>query len=189
MSKKKIARAIHEGKIVGLFQGRMEYGPRALGNRSILARATEREINTWLNKKLNRTEFMPFAPSVLEEEAQTIFPMWKKEHIASRFMTLTYHVKEEWVEKVPAVVHVDNTARPHVVRKEDNPFFHQVLLEYKKISGLPALINTSFNIHEEPIVCTPLDAIRAFIQGHIDILVMENYWVELSDNQQLIKEM
>jgi carbamoyltransferase len=181
----RIAAAIHRGQIIGLFHGRMEYGPRSLGNRSILAAPIDKSINDSLNTRLKRTEFMPFAPSILEEDAGIFYPTYKETHVAARFMTITYPVNEKFIDKAPAVVHVDKTARPHVVRKQDNPFFYQIIKEYKELSGLPLLINTSFNMHEEPIVCSPEDALRAFACGSVDVLVMNKYWVELSKNRHL----
>ncbi len=169
-----IARQLADGKIVGRFAGRMEYGPRALGNRTILANPTERAINDWLNKRLKRTEFMPFAPSILEEDSADYFVGWSRDQVAARFMTMTYYVRPEVRPKCQAVVHVDGTARPQVVRKEDNPNYHRVLSAYKRRTGLPIVVNTSFNIHEEPIVCTPEDAIRSFLAGCVDVLALEN---------------
>lgn len=178
----KIADAIYQGKIVGNFGGRMEYGPRALGNRSILAAPIDAAINTILNKRLKRTEFMPFAPSVLEEHAKEIFPDWNITNVSARFMTLTYKVAEQYRKKIPAVVHVDNTARPHIVKKQDNERFHKIICEYNKLSGIPVIVNTSFNMHEEPIVCTPQDAIKALLENCVDILAIGNYWVEKNKN-------
>jgi carbamoyltransferase len=174
---KKIAELIHSGKVVGRFNGGMEYGPRALGNRSIVARPTESEINNWLNKKLKRTEFMPFAPSVLFEYADDIFHNYATSgaEYASYFMTITYDVKEKWRNSIQAATHVDGTARPQVVKKEHNSSYYKLIEEYYKLSGIPVVINTSFNMHEEPIVATPYDAIRAFEQGAFDYLAIGNY--------------
>ena len=169
-----IADYLAAGKIVGRFAGRMEYGPRALGNRTIMADPRDRTINDWLNKRLRRTEFMPFAPSILEEDSARYFRGWSRDHVAARFMTMTYDVFPDVQDTCRAVVHVDGTARPQVVRKEDNPTYHRILSEYKKRSGLPIVVNTSFNIHEEPIVCTPDDAIRSYLSGCVDVLAMEN---------------
>jgi carbamoyltransferase len=169
-----IAGFLADGKVVGRFAGRMEYGPRALGNRTILADPRDPRINDWLNKKLKRTEFMPFAPSILEEDSSQYFKGWSPDQVAARFMTVTYDVYPEVQNLCRAVVHVDGTARPQVVREEDNPGYHRVLSAYKRRTGLPIVVNTSFNIHEEPIVCTPDDAIRSFLSGCIDVLAMEN---------------
>ncbi|HEV8132253.1 MAG TPA: carbamoyltransferase C-terminal domain-containing protein [Acidobacteriota bacterium] len=169
-----IAQLLTERRIVGRFAGRMEYGPRALGNRSILADPRDRTINDWLNKRLKRTEFMPFAPSILEENARDYLKGWRADQPAARFMTMTYNVYPGAQKNCEAVVHVDGTARPQVVRSEDNPGYHRILMAYKTLSGLPLVVNTSFNIHEEPIVCTPDDAIRSYLLGCVDALVLEN---------------
>jgi len=173
-----IAKNVNEGKVVGLFRGRMEFGPRALGNRSILADPRDKTINDVLNKRMKRSEFMPFAPSVLYEKFEDIFIVKSKgsQHTA-QFMTITHDVKKEWYDKIPAVVHVDGTARPQLVTKEINPFFYQVISEFYKLTGIPMLINTSFNMHEEPIVNNPNDAIRAFEQNICDYLILGNYYV------------
>ena len=171
---------ISKKKIVGRFSGRMEYGPRALGNRSILADPTDARINDWLNKRLKRTEFMPFAPTILEEAAQEFYLGWQKNHVAARFMTMTYDTTERAKQLAPAVIHVDGTTRPQVIREEDNPSYYKLLKIYQEKTGLPLFINTSFNIHEEPIVCTPEDAIRSFLAGSVDVLALENFMVERS---------
>jgi carbamoyltransferase len=165
---------IEAGRVVGRFNGRMEYGPRALGNRTIMANPRDPKINDWLNQRLKRTEFMPFAPSILEEDAHRYFKGWNRDHVAARFMTMTYDVFPEAQENCRAVVHVDGTARPQVVREEDNPGYYRTIAAYKRRTGLPIVVNTSFNIHEEPIVCTPDDAIRSFLTGCVDILTMGN---------------
>lgn len=172
------ARAVADRKIVGFFQGRMEYGPRALGNRSILADPTDKKINTWLNNRLHRTEFMPFAPSILDSDAERFYKNYGNSTYPARFMTITFDVAKKEEEMAPAVVHVDHTARPQVVDKRANKRYHNVLKAHKDISGLPLFINTSFNAHEEPIVCTPEDAIRSFENGAVDVLVLENFVVE-----------
>ena len=170
----RIAELLSEGKVVGRFTGKMEYGPRALGNRSILADPTDPAINAWLNKKLKRTEFMPFAPSIMEDYAADYLVGWQANQTPSRYMTMTYDVFAERQEDCKAVVHVDGTARPQVVRRQDNPSFHRILEAYRERTGLPLLVNTSFNIHEEPIVCTAEDAVRAYVAGSVDILAAGN---------------
>jgi carbamoyltransferase len=172
-----LGKLLADGKIVGRYNGRMEYGPRALGNRSIIGAPFDYKINDWLNNKLNRTEFMPFAPSVLEEYASNYFEDYKSDHIAADFMTITYDVKKGMKEKIPAVVHVDNTARPQIVRKSTNPSYHKIISEFHKHSGCAVVLNTSFNIHEEPIVYTPRDAIRGFLDSQLDYLALGNYLV------------
>ena len=173
-----MARALVAGQVVALFQGRMEYGPRALGNRSLLAAAVDPRTPARLNERLCRTEFMPFAPIVLEEEAQRWFPRWKPTCMASRFMTITYEVEHKLRLKVPAVVHVDGTARPQIIGPQDNRLLHAILKCYEALTGIPLLINTSFNMHDEPIVCSPTDAVIALSRGAADVLVINDYWVD-----------
>lgn len=175
---KRIALLVESDKIIALFHGRMEYGPRALGNRSLLADPRKKDINDILNKRLKRTEFMPFAPSVLEEKAGDIMSGYGKFSYAAEFMTITFDVRPDWIAKIPAVVHVDGTARPQVVKKEASPRFYKILKEYEKLTGIPALINTSFNMHESPIVCSPDDALDDYMQGAADFLVLGDYIVE-----------
>lgn len=171
------AEAIHAGLVVGWFQGRMEFGPRALGNRSMIARPTDANINKSLNDRLDRTEFMPFAPSVLAEAADDIFLGVENVRHTAEFMTITLNVKPEWRTRIPAVVHVDGTARPQLVRQDRNPLYHQVISRYHQLSGIPLVLNTSFNAHEEPIVCSPAEAIRALIDDRIDVLAIGSFWV------------
>ena len=173
---KEIAVALNSGKIIGHYYGNMEYG-RALGNRLIIASPTDKNINSYLNKKLHRTEFMPFAPSILEDYAHEYLQRWSPEHISSNFMTMTYEVTEKFKNNAPAAVHIDNTARPQIVKKTYNPRFYQIIKDFYDLSGIPVIINTSFNMHEEPIVCSPDDAIKAFKESKIDILVLDDFWV------------
>ncbi len=170
-----IARLLAEGAVVARFHGRMEYGPRALGNRSILYQATDASVNYWMNDALKRTEFMPFAPIVLREHAARLFKHLEGAEDTARFMTITFDCTEWMARHCPGVVHVDNTARPQLVSEEDNPSAYRILKRYHELTGLPCLINTSFNMHEEPIVCTPEDAIRAFKLGHLDYLAIGNW--------------
>jgi carbamoyltransferase len=172
-----VARRIHGGEVIGRFDGRMEYGPRALGNRSVLYHARQPEVNQWLNKRLGRTEFMPFAPVTLWEAADRCYLKLDGARHAAEFMTITFDCTPWMREQCPAAVHVDGTARPQLVRREINPGYHAILSEYEKLSGIPTLINTSFNMHEEPIVCSPADAIRAFLLGHLDGLAIGPFYV------------
>jgi carbamoyltransferase len=167
-----IARRIHSGQVVARFRGRMEYGPRALGNRSILYHAREPEVNHWLNKRLGRTEFMPFAPVTLWEARDRCYKRLEGAEHAAEFMTITFDCTDWMKKSCPAAVHVDGTARPQLIRRETNPEYYRIVEEYEKLSGIPSLINTSFNMHEEPIVCSPRDAIRAFLQGHLDAMAI-----------------
>lgn len=172
-----VASLLADGAVVARFDGRMEYGPRALGNRSILYQATDPSVNVWLNEALHRTEFMPFAPSTLEEESSRCYSDLDGAERTARFMTMTFDCTNYMKEACPGVVHLDGTARPHIVRKVDNPSYHAILVEYRAITGLPSIINTSFNMHEEPIVCSPSDAVRAFRLGHLDYLAIGPFLV------------
>jgi carbamoyltransferase len=173
----KIAQLIAAGKVVARFNGRMEYGPRALGNRSILYHAREPEVNQWLNQRLGRTEFMPFAPATLYEHRHDCYTDVDGAEYAAEFMTVTFDCTDFMKRESPAAVHVDGTARPQLVTATSNPSFYAVLSEYHRLTGLPSVINTSFNMHEEPIVCTPDDAVRAFLQGNLDYLAIGDFVV------------
>ncbi|WP_447859186.1 carbamoyltransferase family protein [Nitrospira calida] len=181
----KVAALIHEGSVVARFNGRMEYGPRALGNRSILYRATEPEVNHWLNQRLGRTEFMPFAPATLYEHRDRCYHHIDGAEFAAQFMTITFDCTEFMKRTCPAAVHVDGTARPQLVNRETNPSFHAILTEYYRLSGIPSVINTSFNMHEEPIVNSPNDAIRAFLEGNLDYLAIGHYLVRHPSRSKL----
>lgn len=168
---------IDKGKIIGWFDGKMEFGPRALGCRSILGDPRNKDINDILNKRLRRSEFMPFAPSALYEKAAEVFEKTEGCLHTAEFMTITFPVKKEWREKIPAVAHVDGTARPQLVKKEVNPNYHYLISEFFELTGIPLLINTSFNMHEEPIVASPQDALRSFDSGAVDYLIFNNKFI------------
>ena len=141
--------ALSHGKIVGLVQGREEFGPRALMNRSILANPVDKELNSLLNLRLNRTEFMPFAPVCREEDLEEVFELPDLENLSPwSYMTITCQVREKWRQAIGAVVHVDGTARPQSVNRMSNPFGHALIGEFYKKTGIPVLVNTSFNVHE-----------------------------------------
>jgi carbamoyltransferase len=166
----KLAKMISEGAIVGWFQGRMEWGPRALGSRSFLADPRRRDMRQILNDKVKLREwFRPLAPSMLEEYGNEVFG---KEH-HDPFMITVIEVADEYKEKIPGVVHVDGTARPQMVNKDVNPRYWNLIDEFRKLTGIPMLLNTSFNI-QEPIVCSPQDAINTFKNANFDALVLEN---------------
>ena len=171
---RRVAELLAQGYVVARFAGAMEYGPRALGNRSILYRPTDPTVNDWLNQRLRRTEFMPFAPVTLAEYADQCFEGLDGARDAAEFMTITFDCTPWMKQHCPAVVHVDGTARPQLVTRDANPACHAIVDEFRKITGLPSLINTSFNMHEEPIVCTPDDAIRAFLDSGLDFLALED---------------
>jgi len=157
--------------------GAKEYSPRALGNRSILYQPTDPRMKYWLNDSLQRTEFMPFAPMVMTEHADKCFNGLSGAENTARFMTITVDCTPWMAEKCPGVVHIDRTARPQLVSTADNSSMYKILDEYHRLTGLPAVINTSFNMHEEPIVCSPEDAIRAFKLGHLDYLAIGDWLV------------
>lgn len=180
-----IAKLIFDNKIVAFYAGRMEFGPRALGSRSIIYAPIDPTANDWLNKKLNRSEFMPFAPVTMIEHVKECYLGIADDPVAARFMTITYHCTDLMKKQAPACVHVDGTARPQVLKRDDNPYYYDILNEYYKLSGIPTLINTSFNMHEEPIVASPDDAIRAFLDSGVDYLVMEGYIMGIEDNWHL----
>ncbi|NCV44844.1 MAG: hypothetical protein EBW15_08675 [Actinobacteria bacterium] len=168
-----VSEFLADGLVVAVSRGRMEYGPRALGNRSILARASVTNNNDSLNKRLKRTEFMPFAPIVRDVDAEKYFvltqPRWAYEN-----MTTTCAVREITRSEAPAIVHVDGTARPQILTRERNPFVYDTLSAYARRTGSGVLVNTSFNIHEEPIVRDAETAIRSFLESRLDALVLEN---------------
>jgi carbamoyltransferase len=172
-----IAELLQRGHVVARFTGRVEYGPRALGNRSILYRADDPSVNDWLNERLQRTEFMPFAPATLSEHADGCFIGLDGARDPARFMTVTFDCTETMKRQSPGVVHCDGTARPQLVDHETAPDLHGILSAYHRRTGVPSIVNTSFNMHEEPIVCTPEDALRAFRLGHLDYLAMGDFLV------------
>lgn len=200
-----IAKYLADDLVVGLHQGAMEYGPRALGNRSILANPLSCDMQSRLNLKIKyRESFRPFAPAVLEEDCDIYFSLDGKH---SPYMLLTAPVKEEirlpfestkedkdiYIivnkirSKIPAVTHVDYSARIQTVSKETNPYFYEVISKLKKLTGYGVVVNTSFNVRGEPIVCTPEDSWLCFMRTEMDVLVLENY-VLLKDEQPKLNE-
>lgn len=172
---RKTARLISEDKVVGWFQGGMEWGERALGNRSILANPCNAEMKDIVNKKVkHREEFRPFAPSVILEEAPKYFDMLEP----VPFMLEVYDVKKGKDKIIPAVTHVDGSARLQTVTKESNPLYYALIKEFKRITGVPVVLNTSFNVKGEPIVCTPEDAYKCFIGTEIDYLAMDKFLIQ-----------
>ncbi|MER3431054.1 MAG: carbamoyltransferase [Blastocatellia bacterium] len=166
----RLAKMLSEGAIIGWFNGRMEFGPRALGARSFLADPRRADMREILNHKVKLREwFRPLAPSMHEEESVRVFGV---EHY-DPFMITVIAVAEEYKARIPAVVHVDGTARPQMVSRETNPRYWNLINEFKKLTGIPMLLNTSFNV-QEPIVCTPEDAIKTFLNANFDALVLEN---------------
>ena len=168
------ARHIAEGKVVGWFQGRAEWGPRALGNRSILADPRRPEMKDILNQRIKHREtFRPFAPSVLEEATGEYF---EKSH-PSPFMTFAYAVRPEKRNAIPAATHVDGTARLQTVNRRTHPLYWRLLKEFANLTGVQALVNTSFN-ENEPIVCRPEEAIECFLRTKMDVLALGSFLVE-----------
>jgi carbamoyltransferase len=165
------ARRLNAGQLGAIYTGRMEYGPRALGARSILANPSRRETHDLLNKRLERSEFMPFAPVIAAEKAATVFDVNPVNAYACRFMTITCNVKPQWRERIAAVVHVDGSARPQAIERDTNPLYYDILTAFERESGLPVLVNTSFNVHEEPIVNKPSECLKALLDGRIDFIV------------------
>jgi carbamoyltransferase len=170
------ARKICENKVIGWFQGAMEFGPRALGSRSILANATNPVMQDLVNRKIKfRETFRPFCPSVLEEDAHLYF---EGKQSISPYMTVTYNVKKEAKSKIPAVTHVDGTARIQTVNKAQNERFYNLLKSLKELTGHGVVMNTSFNLSHEPIVNSPRDAIATFFASGMDILYLGDYKIE-----------
>jgi len=192
---KKVAQLIVDQKIIGFFQGRMEYGPRALGGRSIIGDARSAEMQSKMNLKIKfRESFRPFAPSLLEEYTGEYFDF----HHPSPYMLLVYNIKDQFRiplsaedqakkgltklaitrSTVPAITHVDYSARLHTVNKATNPYYYAVIYEFHKLTGCPIIINTSFNVRGEPIVESPDDAYRCFMRTNMDYLVLENFLIK-----------
>lgn len=169
------ANLLSEGKIIAWYNGRSEFGPRALGNRSILANPSVINMKDQINSKIKfREEFRPFAPSVLEEKSREVFNIKSK----LPYMTVACDVNKAWINKLPATTHINNTARVQTVNLEENNAYYKLIKEFEKLTGLPALLNTSFNIQGQPIVETPLEAISTFASNGIDALFIENYFIE-----------
>ncbi len=178
---KKAAELLAKGYVVGRFNGRMEYGPRALCNRTIMAPTQQSDVNKWLNKRLNRTEFMPFAPATLDYMADKMYLNMDKIRYTAEFMTITTDCTDEMKKNSAAAVHVDGTARPQIVTAKSNPTMYKILEHYYQLTGVPSLVNTSYNMHEEPIICTPYDAVKTFNDGRLDYLSIGDYILEAKD--------
>ena len=170
-----IANDLKEGVVIGWFQGRYEHGPRALCNRSIIADPSVPGTYTKVNDRLQRNDFMPFAPVVIDKHANEVFDVTKSPYTAE-FMTMLYDTREEWVNKIPAVVHpVDKTARIQIVTENSNPKFYELINKFNEVTGIPVLLNTSFNVHGEPIVCHPKEGFVHLENGIVDKLVINNH--------------
>jgi carbamoyltransferase len=170
-----IAEQIAKNKIVGWFQGRMEFGPRALGNRSILANPCNKEMKDILNRKIKfREPFRPFAPTILYDSIEE----YLENPYESPFMTITFKVKKEKQKDIPSAIHVDGTSRIQTLRKETNPLYYSLIKKFEEIKGVPLVINTSLNKRGEPIVCKPKEAFNDFENTQMDILVLGNFLIE-----------
>jgi len=175
------ARLLTQGKVIGWFQGRMEFGPRALGNRSILADPRNPEMKDIVNKKIKfREEFRPFAPAILEERVSDYFEI----DCPSPYMLLVAQVRPEKKGKIPAVTHVEGSARIQTVNQTQSSLFYSVLQEFERLTGCPVLLNTSFNLKGEPIVCTPQDAYFTFIRSGLDYLIMGSFILDKKDMKE-----
>jgi carbamoyltransferase len=169
----RVSGLLANGNIVAWFQGRMEWGPRALGSRSFLADPRRADMKETINRKIKlREPFRPFAPSMLAEASERYFGQRNE----APFMITVYPVLTERRSEIPAVVHVDGTARPQLVEREANPRYHALISSFAEKTGVPVLLNTSFNV-QEPIVCSPEDAVRTFLKTDVDYLVVENLLV------------
>ena len=187
----KLAHLLDEGKVIGWFNGPMEFGPRALGGRSIIGDPRNQKMQSIMNLKIKfRESFRPFAPSVIEEDLSNQFDLKKK----SPYMLLVAPIKDELLIKmtkkqeklfgikkiniprsvIPAVTHIDYSARIQTVSKATNPRYYKLIENFKKVTGCPSIVNTSFNVRGEPIVCTPQDAYRCFMRTEMDVLVLQN---------------
>lgn len=172
---KTAAELIAEGKVIGWFQGRLEFGPRALGNRSVLADPRDEKIKDKINKYLKKRDwFMPFAPSILSEAKDEYF----EDAVEAPFMIMGFNVKKNKLKEIPAVIHVDGTARPQTVVKKVNPSYWQVIKEFEKKTGVPIVLNTSFNRHGQPMVRSPEDAALHVVWGCIEYLIIHNYLID-----------
>ena len=169
-----VAQLIGNNKICSVFRGKAEYGPRALGHRSILANPTDPNARDAINNKFKRREwFQPFCPIMTDDEAERIL----QHYYPNKHMTCAFRVKSEFATSIPSVVHVDNTARAQIINKADEPFIYELMVKLKKISGFAVLLNTSFNLHGRAMVNTPQHAFDDFIDCGLDYLVLENYLI------------
>jgi carbamoyltransferase len=177
-----VAESFTQKKIIGWFQGKMEFGPRALGNRSILASPLFTDMKKHVNLNIKKREgFRPFAPIILEEDATD----WFTNCTSSKYMLFTF--KSERKKEIPSCIHEDDTARVQTLSKTDQPLLHQLISVFKEKTGCPVLINTSFNVRGEPIVASPTDALKCFFQTDMDVLVLGNF-VILKDNNKNVSE-
>jgi len=176
---KRVVKLIANRKVVGWFQGRMEWGPRALGARSILAAADKEEMRDLINKKVKKRElFRPFAPVVLDKCVNDYFYAGKQPINLADYMLIVLPFKEKGKKGVPATVHVDGSGRLQKIKRNDNPLYYDLIETYMRKTGVPIIINTSFNVRGEPIVCKPEEAIECYLSTGIDALVIDRYIIE-----------
>ncbi|WP_454561933.1 carbamoyltransferase family protein [Mycobacterium haemophilum] len=174
-----LAKKLADGKIGGLFQGRMEFGPRALGNRSILGDPRNPIMRDLINARVKKREaFRPFAPAVLEEHATTYFEMKQEDAQTYAWMLFTTPVRSQFRDSLPAVTHIDGTARVQTVSRKTNDRFWRIIDAFRHVSGFPIVLNTSFNVRGQPIVCTPQQAIDTFLAANLDFVAVGNYLIE-----------
>lgn len=174
---KKTAMLLSKGNIIAWFQGRMEWGPRALGNRSILADPRDKKLKTKINLLKRRETFRPFAPIICKDDAAAYFDMDKPIQKPTDFMLMVYPIKTEKIKLIPGVAHIDGSGRLQTLSQEYNQLLYGLIKEFGKITTLPLLINTSFNVAGEPIVCTPEDAYKSFLNLKIDYLILDNFLI------------
>ncbi len=184
---KSTAKMVYENKVIGWFQGGMEWGPRALGSRSILANPCNPKAKELLNEKVkHREKFRPFAPVVCEDDALEYFECDEPIPEPTDFMLMVYPIKKKWHKVIPSVTHVDGSGRLQTIRRSQNEMYYDAIKEFGKLSGIPIMINTSFNIRGEPIVCTPFDAYKCMMGTGIDCLVMDKFLIYREENPQHI---
>ena len=178
-----VAKLIYQNNVLGWFQGRMEFGPRALGSRSILSNPCNPEMKEILNSKVKHREmFRPFAPAICEDDANEYFECDKPIPIPTDFMLMVYPIRKNKRKLIPSVTHVDGSGRLQTIRKEQNEDYYNLIKKFGKLSKVPILINTSFNIRGEPIVCSPYNAYRCMMGTGIDYLVMDRFLIKRLDN-------
>jgi len=171
---KRISNMLKDGKLVGLFQGKMEYGPRALGNRSILADPSKFELKKELNQKLGREPFQPFSPTILEEYKDE----YLKNPSSNKFMTMSFDITEKGENDLSAAIHIDGTCRPQILEKEDDETFYSIIKRFEERTGIGAVLNTSFNLHGDPIVCNFEEAIDSMKKIGLDALLCGDYIIK-----------
>ncbi|MDD5331710.1 MAG: carbamoyltransferase [Candidatus Nanoarchaeia archaeon] len=182
---KEISKLIFNNNVIGWFQGRMEWGPRALGSRSILSNPANPKMQEILNLKVkHREKFRPFAPVICEDDAKKYFECDIPIPKPTDFMLMVYPIKKQYHKLIPAVTHVDGSGRLQTIRREDNELYYDLIKEFGKLSGIPILINTSFNIRGEPIVLSPYYAYRCMMGTGIDYLLMDKFLIKREDNPQ-----